>query len=30
MRGYSLDISLVKALGGGFESPSKFQAQVTR
>ena len=28
MRGYSLDIALVKALGGGFESPSQFQAQV--
>jgi NodT family efflux transporter outer membrane factor (OMF) lipoprotein len=28
MRGYSLDIALVKALGGGFESPSKFKEQV--
>jgi NodT family efflux transporter outer membrane factor (OMF) lipoprotein len=28
MRGYSLDVALVKALGGGFESPSKFQEQV--
>jgi len=28
MRGYSLDVALVKALGGSFESPSKFQGQV--
>lgn len=28
MRGYSLDVALVKALGGGFESNSTFAAQV--
>ena len=27
-RGYSLDVALVKALGGGFESHSTFEAQV--
>jgi D-alanyl-D-alanine dipeptidase len=27
-RGYVLDVSLVKALGGGFESSSTFDAQV--
>lgn len=27
-RGYSLDVALVKALGGGFESSSTFEAQV--
>jgi NodT family efflux transporter outer membrane factor (OMF) lipoprotein len=27
-RGYSLDVALIKALGGGFESNSTFQAQV--
>lgn len=28
-RGYSLDVALIKALGGGFESDSTFQAKVT-
>lgn len=28
IRGYSLDVALVKALGGGFESNSTFEAQV--
>jgi outer membrane protein TolC len=27
-RGYSLDVALVKALGGGFESHSTFEARV--
>lgn len=27
-RGYSLDVALVKALGGGFESPSTFETRV--